>query len=184
MTVPTLIELRDQLGRALVAHPNDPLLHNANRVLSLTLANRERLKPVVKLAVGRTVALALDSQKGKALTAGETSLFLSDRLDPRKQSTLGWCPTTFAGGTWYEDLMRDWSAKIDHAAQLMRNQDDDAVLAIANALDDAYQAVSESAKNVGQGALDAAQKVTTAAIVPVVLAGGLLLAWGYSRRRA
>lgn len=191
MSVPTLVQLRDQLGRALVQNPNAPVLHTANSVLNATFAARERLKPAVRLGAARAVAIALDFARAGTLTSGETMPLLADALDPAKQTELGWWARAIVAGAVdtrtgrpvQSDTLLELANALDRAQDSVRNGLEQAPLDVANALDRAKQAVLDSARDVGQGALDAAAAASRAAILPVALGVTVLLAWGWSRRR-
>lgn len=184
--VPSLAELRHQLGRALVAQPDADALHHANRVLNATFARHRELSPTIKLGAARAVALAMDLVRSRSLSAGQTMALLSDHLDPGKQPALAWWPSKTAVGDAapQRDLLLDLANALDRAQQSMRSNSDQLPLDVANALDRAYRAVAESTKNVGRGAADVVRSATGLAIMPVVLAAGLMVAWGFSRRKA
>lgn len=185
--VPSLTELRHQLGRALVVQPDSLVLQQANRVLNAAFARQRELSPAVKLGAGRAVAIAMDSVRLKSLAPGQTVPLVSDYLDPAKQSSLGWWPGTALGDAAppaSRDLMLDLANALDRAQTSLRNGASEMPLDVANALDRAYQAVAESAKNVGRGAADVVSTAARSAILPVALAVSLMVAWGWSRRKA
>lgn len=186
MSVPTLIQLRDQLGRALVRDANSPVLHRANSVLNAALDRKDQLPSSVKLAAARAVAIAMDLARARTLTAGETVPLLADSLDPAKQSQLAWWARSLVSGANdppERDLMLELANALDRAQESVRNGLEQAPLDVANALDRAQTAVLDSAKDVGRGALDAAAAASRAAILPVALAVTGLLAWGFARRK-
>ncbi len=183
MSVPTLVQLRDQLGRALVQAPNAAVLHRANTVLNAALEHKG-LPSAVKLGAARAVAIAMDFARARSLTAGETMPLLADALDPARQAELAWWARSIVSGANGErDTMLDLANALDRAQESVRNGLEQAPLDVANALDRANQAVLDSAKNLGRGALDAASETTRALAGPAVLAIGVLIAWGWSRRR-
>lgn len=191
MTVLTLVQLRDQLGRALVHDPNSAVLHRANTVLNAVFERKDQLPSAVKLGAARSVAIAMDFARARTLTAGETVPLLADSLDPAKQHELNWWARSLVSGAVdartgqpvQSDIMLDLANALDRAQESVRNGLEQAPLDVANALDRAQTAVVDSAKNLGRGALDAAAAASRAAILPVALGIGLFVAWGWSRRR-
>lgn len=190
MNVPTLVQLRDQLGRAMVAQPNSPVLHKANMLLNAVFARQAELPSVVRLGAARAAALALDVARSHTLSAGESMPLLSDYLDPFKVPALAWARRENVGDAVYKDTgkpvpidpMANLQALLSRAQQSLRDAPGQAALDVANALDAAYQAVAESAKNVGKGAADFVDAAARSAVLPVLLGAGLLLAYGYANR--
>ena len=190
MNVPTLVQLRDQLGRAMVAAPNSPVLHKANLLLNAVFARQAELPSVVRLGAARATALALDCARSHTLSAGEAMPLLSDFLDPYKVPSLAWARRADVGDAVFKatgqpvpiDVVANLQSLLGRAQQSLRDAPGQAALDVANALDAAYQAVAESAKNVGEGAVRAVDAAARSAVLPVVLVGGLLLAYGYAQR--
>lgn len=186
-TPPTLMQLRDMLGRELIAQPNQPVLHSAVRVMTRAVERRGRLNKAQRLLAARAVALALDLARTTSLVAGTAEPMLSDALDPRKVPELGWWDRITEW--WAEnpkaaqsDPMLDLANTLDRGLTAVREGADQAVLDVANALDKAYEAVGESAQDFGNAALNATRKASFAAILPVGLGVALLLAFGWARR--
>lgn len=194
MNVPTLAQLRDQLGRAMVAQPDNPHLHSSNRLLNAVFARRDELPSALKLGAARATALALDHARGRTLSAGEAVPLLSDYLDPERVPALAWARSRSAhvgdlvdaktGQVVKVDPLGNLIALLDRAQQSIRDAPGQAALDVANALDAAYQAVAESTKNVAQGAKEVVDSAARSAVLPAVLVGGVLLAYGFSRRRS
>lgn len=186
MNVPTLVQLRSQLGQALVAEPNSPILHSANRLLNAVFARKDELPSQIKLGAARATALALDLAHGKSLSAGQALPLLSDYLDPDRQPELAWARTNvgdLVDVRTGRSVAPTLEAQLKLAQQSLRDAPGQAALDVANALDAAYQAVAESARNVGRGAASAIDSAARSAVLPVALGAGLLLAWGYANRR-
>lgn len=191
MTVPTLVQLRDQLGRAMVAQPNSPTLQRANLLLNAVFARQKELPSALKLGAARATALALDHARARTLSAGQTMPLLSDYLDPERMPSLAWARQRSQVGDLIDARtgkpveiapLENLQALLSRAAQSLRDAPGQSALDIANALDAAYQAVAESAKNVGQGAASAVDAAARSAVLPVALTVGVLLALGFARR--
>lgn len=190
MSVPTLAQLRDQLGRTMLQQPNSANLHKANRVLSAVFARQSELPSALKLGAARATALALDLARGHSLTAGVAMPLLSDSLDPARQPALAWA-RTHVGDAVYKatgkpveiDPLSNLLSLLDRAQQSIRDAPGQAALDVANALDAAYQAVAESTASVAKGLQGAVESAARSAVLPVALTCGVLLAWGYANRR-
>lgn len=186
------MQLRDQLGRAMVAQPDSPTLQRANMLMQAVFARQSELPSVVKLGAARATALALDLARARTLSAGDTMPLLSDYLDPSRVPALSWAQraqvgdlvNTRTGQPIALDPLANLQGMIDRAMQSLKDAPGQAALDVANALDAAYRAVAESAKNVGRGAAEAVDAAARSAVLPVVLVGGLLLAVGFARRRS
>lgn len=190
--VPTLVELRDQLGRAMVAQPDSRTLHKANLLLQAVFARQRELSSPIRLGAARATALALDVARSHTLSAGETMPLLSDYLDPWRVPQLAWARERTNVGDLVNartgqpvslDPLGNLQALLQRAAQSLRDAPGQAALDVANALDAAYQAVAESSKDVAHGAKDFVDSAARSAVLPVVLGVGALLAYGYANRR-
>lgn len=189
MAVPSIVQLRDQLGRALVQQPDSPTLHSANRVLNAVFSARDKLPSRLKLAAARAAALALDLASTRTLSSGQARPLLSDFLNPDREPSLAWARTNVAGAVYTNtgkpvkvDPLANLNLLIERAQQSLRDAPGQAALDVANALDEAYQAVADSAKNVGRAAADTLDAAARSAVLPVALGVCALLAVGYARR--
>lgn len=180
MNVPTLVDLRDQLGRELIAHPNAKHLHKANALLRAVFARQGEIPGATKLGAARATALALDLSRANTLTAGNTVALLSDSLDPQRVPGL----STMRARVGDIDALARLQELLTRAQQSLRDAPGQAALDVANALDAAYQAVAESARDVGKGAQNVVEQAARSATLPAAIVIGVLVAWGFSRRRA
>jgi hypothetical protein len=157
-------------------NPSDEVLQKAGRLLKVASAAKKKgkLSPAMNVAVGKAIAIAIDSRTER--TGDEDEGWLAENFDffdkAAEAERTHYKATEAKAAAEQGEKMLALANTLDEAQTAVMDGIENADLKVANALDRVYEAVSESAG-----------KFARSVVVPVVIgATVLLVAFGYARR--